>query len=88
MGAYMTWLESDCEDANCSFRKMPEHVTHSKIMHELLDLRVNLQIKTDHWLFTEIIAKYLEENEIDYTSDEALSSSIRLWQKRHDVKYF
>jgi len=67
---------------------MPEHENHSRIMHQLLDTRVYLQIKSDHWLFVEIIAKYLEENEIEYSSSETLGKSIRLWAKRHDVHIF
>lgn len=88
MGATMKWLECPCEVENCVFRKMPEHETHSRIMHQLLDTRVYLQIKSDHWLFVEIIAKYLEENEIEYSSSEALGQSIRLWAKRRDVHIF
>eukprot|EP00493_Phyllostaurus_siculus_P025366 UN25710 len=57
-------------------------------MRQLLDTRVYLQIKSDHWLFVEIIAKYLEKNEIEYSSSEALGKSIRLWVKRHNVQIF
>jgi len=84
----MKWLECPCEVDNCVFRKMPEHETHSRIMHQLLDTRVYLQIKSDHWLFVEIVAKYLEENEIEYSSSEALGQSIRRWAKRHGVHIF
>ena len=85
MGETMKYLESPCEVEYCPFRKMPEHERHSKIMHQLLETRVYLQIKSDHWLFVEIIAKYLEENEIEYSSSEALGQSIRRWPSRHDV---
>ena len=84
----MKWLECPCEIENCVFRKMPEHEIHSRIMRQLLDTRVYMQIKSEHWLFVEIIAKYLEENEIEYSSSEALGKSIRVWVKRHDVHIF
>ena len=54
-------------------------------MHHLLDTRLRLQVKCDHWLFKEIIAKVVEQADLDYPNMSALGKSIRRWAKRHKV---
>ena len=58
----MTYLESPCNVEGCIFKDSDPG--HSIIMHELLDVRVSLQV--DHWTFTETIAKVVELADLDY----------------------
>ena len=82
----MIFLESPCNVENCIFSE--GHPGHSIIEHHLLDTRVCLQVKADHWLFTEIIAKVVEEADLDYPTIRALGKSIGLWAQRHKVPFF
>ena len=81
----MTYLESPCNVENCPFNESDPG--HSIIMHHLLDTRVCLQVKADHWLFSEIIAKVVEEADLDYPTIRALGKSIKLWARRHNVLF-
>ena len=42
-------------------------------------MRVSLQVKADHWLFTETIAKVVELADLDYPSIRVLGDSIKRW---------
>ena len=81
----MIFLESPCNVEDCLFNE--SHPGHSRIKHHLLDTRVCLQVKADHWLFTEIIAKVVEEADLEYPNIRALGKSIRLWAQRHNVMF-
>ena len=85
LGEVMTYLESPCNVEGCLFKDSDPG--HSIIMHELLDMRVSLQVKADHWLFTETIAKVVELAELDYPSIRALGDSIKRWAKRNNVLF-
>ena len=82
----MRFLESPCNVEDCIFKESdPDHTI---IMHHLLDTHVCIQVKADHWLFSEIIAKVVENADLDYPNIKALGKSIKRWANRNNVSCF